>query len=726
MHVFDGTYGDAGPLIAWARKRIARGATDSAMTVLYIPGSGTAPQAQRVAKEVCAALVSADPALKERFRVESTRTGHNDIPQVFGWRLLVDPAAPLPGATRRSCGSGRSGELEALDETGEAVHASYAELEQDLASVGDESEDLVWPFATTKPTTPGKDRARGVVTYSRPTATDAKKAHPGTLKLAQMWKRLSGIKAGTYNYRLTTFGTRSAHGEGRAIDCYAKASVPAERMMAEAFIEWMQDNAVELQVSVIIWNKRIWAWHRRAQGWRHYRGNPPTDHIHVELSWEGALHPSPLFDTTPFSVTPYGQVVKAVGRGIGGVAGVRGMFEDEELEAEGFDTEGFTLELFEPESFEPESFELFEPEDLLLDLDAEEEAGGRWSAQEGPDLEEESDRGRGVVRRGAFRACAGKAQPGAKALAGQRTRWTGRKAGIYNCRATVFGSPSLHGEGRAVDCYARADDPAQRRQAETYVAWLTANAVELQVAVVIWNRRVWAWHLRNQGWRVYKGDPHTDHIHVELSWEGATTPSALFSTAPSGAATAPSPTLGPAPSPSPVPAPTPGKKATPAQFVQQYAALAADNLATHGVPVLVTLGQAALESGWAQRAAGFNFFGIKAKASDPSVTRRLWRTKEVLRTPNAKFPEVISVTPRADGRYDYVVRDWFRAYPSAREAFLGHGAFLRRNKRYAPAFQTTEPFAFASAVARAGYATAPTYESVLHNVMRTLQKAGAS
>ena len=486
MHVFDGTYGDAAPLIAWARKRIARGATDSAMTVLYIPGSGTAPQAQRVAKEVCAALVSADPALKERFRVESTRTGHNDIPQVFGWRLLVDPAAPLPGATRRSCGSGRSGELEALDETGEAVHASYAELEQDLASVGDESEDLVWPFATTKPTTPGKDRARGVVTYSRPTATDAKKAHPGTLKLAQMWKRLSGIKAGTYNYRLTTFGTRSAHGEGRAIDCYAKASVPAERMMAEAFIEWMQDNAVELQVSVIIWNKRIWAWHRRAQGWRHYRGNPPTDHIHVELSWEGALHPSPLFDTTPFSVTPYGQVVKAVGRGIGGVAGVRGMFEDEELEAEGFDTEGFTLELFEPESFEPESFELFEPEDLLLDLDAEEEAGGRWSAQEGPDLEEESDRGRGVVRRGAFRACAGKAQPGAKALAGQRTRWTGRKAGIYNCRATVFGSPSLHGEGRAVDCYARADDPAQRRQAETYVAWLTANAVELQVAVVIW------------------------------------------------------------------------------------------------------------------------------------------------------------------------------------------------------------------------------------------------
>ena len=194
VHVFDGTYGDAGPLIAWARKRIARGATDSAMTVLYIPGSGTAPQAQRVAKEICAALASAAPALQARFRVESTRTSHNDIPQAFGWRLLVDPAAPLPGATRRSCASGRSGELEALDETSQAVHASYAELEQDLASVGGESEDLVWPFGSTTSTTPGKDRASGKVTYSRPTATDAKKAQAGATKLAQMWKRLSGIK----------------------------------------------------------------------------------------------------------------------------------------------------------------------------------------------------------------------------------------------------------------------------------------------------------------------------------------------------------------------------------------------------------------------------------------------------------------------------------------------------------------------------------------------------
>jgi hypothetical protein len=142
----------------------------------------------------------------------------------------------------------------------------------------------------------------------------------------------------------------------------------------------------------------------------------------------------------------------------------------------------------------------------------------------------ESDRQRGVVRRGAFVRCSGRGQPGAKALAAQWTRVSGIKAGVYNCRSTVFGTPSLHGEGRAIDCYANVNNPTQRAQAEAYIAWLQANAVELQVAVVIWNRRIWSWHRRQQGWRRYKGNPHTDHFHVELSWEGALKPSQLLAT----------------------------------------------------------------------------------------------------------------------------------------------------------------------------------------------------
>jgi flagellum-specific peptidoglycan hydrolase FlgJ len=139
------------------------------------------------------------------------------------------------------------------------------------------------------------------------------------------------------------------------------------------------------------------------------------------------------------------------------------------------------------------------------------------------------------------------------------------------------------------------------------------------------------------------------------------------------------------------------------------------------VPVLVTLGQAALESNWGRSAPGNNFFGIRARESDPPETRQLLRTREVLSRPDVQFPEVISVTPRPDGRHDYVVRAWFRAYPSPAEAFEAHGRFLRDNHRYAAAFEhLDDPYAFARAVADAGYATAPNYYEILAVRMREL------
>ena len=179
--------------------------------------------------------------------------------------------------------------------------------------------------------------------------------------------------------------------------------------------------------------------------------------------------------------------------------------------------------------------------------------------------------------------------------------------------------------------------------------------------------------------------------------------------------------------PTPVPpAPTPsGQKLKPAAFVATFGPSARASQAKHGVPALVTLGQAALESGWGKSAPRFNFFGIKARASDPESTRQLLRTREVMSRPDAKFPEVISVTPRADGKYDYVVKDWFRAYPDAATAFDAHGAFLVNNKRYAKAFNfKDDPYAFADEVARAGYATGPDYASQLKAVMRMIEKAG--
>lgn len=167
---------------------------------------------------------------------------------------------------------------------------------------------------------------------------------------------------------------------------------------------------------------------------------------------------------------------------------------------------------------------------------------------------------------------------------------------------------------------------------------------------------------------------------------------------------------------------TPAGSSGAADFYRRYHEYAETSQTETGVPALVTLGQAALESGWGRHAPGNNFFGIKAKATDPPESRQLLRTREVLGRPDATFPEVISVTPRPDGRYDYVVRDWFRVYPSPAEAFIAHGKFLRNNSRYAPAFEhLDDPYEFARAVAAAGYATAPNYYDSLAARMREIE-----
>ena len=162
-------------------------------------------------------------------------------------------------------------------------------------------------------------------------------------------------------------------------------------------------------------------------------------------------------------------------------------------------------------------------------------------------------------------------------------------------------------------------------------------------------------------------------------------------------------------------------------FYAAYYSMAVQSEKETGVPALFTLAQAALESTWGGSAYGNNFFGVKARASAPEESRQLLKTREVLKTPDKKFPEVISVTKRPDGKYDYVVRDWFRKYSTAAAGFADHGKFLRDNSRYKPAFgHLDDPYAFADAVAAAGYATDPGYAKKLKGVMRELEGMGAS
>lgn len=139
------------------------------------------------------------------------------------------------------------------------------------------------------------------------------------------------------------------------------------------------------------------------------------------------------------------------------------------------------------------------------------------------------------------------------------------------------------------------------------------------------------------------------------------------------------------------------------------------------IPALATLSQAAIESAWGERTPGNMLFGIKAGASWTG-RRQLLTTREVLSKKDAKFPEIISITRRPDGLYDYRVKDWFRAYDTAAESFIDHGRFIMGQPRYKAAIGIHDPNQFADIVAKAGYATDPSYAKTWKQIIGSLSK----
>lgn len=164
-------------------------------------------------------------------------------------------------------------------------------------------------------------------------------------------------------------------------------------------------------------------------------------------------------------------------------------------------------------------------------------------------------------------------------------------------------------------------------------------------------------------------------------------------------------------------------KLTPCEFVSAYYSYAVETERKTGIDARFTLAQAALETGWGASAPGNLFFGIKARPGAPENKRQLLRTREILPTQQAKFPEILSVRPLALGKYEYIVRDWFRKYDTPEESFTDHANFFLENKRYAKALQArNNPYRFAEAIAQAGYATDPYYANTLKKLIQRIDR----
>jgi len=111
----------------------------------------------------------------------------------------------------------------------------------------------------------------------------------------------------------------------------------------------------------------------------------------------------------------------------------------------------------------------------------------------------------------------------------------------------------------------------------------------------------------------------------------------------------------------------------------------------YGVPVLVSLAQACLESNYGKAKNANNLFGIKAGSSWKGKTNTV-KTSESI---NGKMQSVTAT---------------FRAYPSYRESFLDYGALLKRNWSEAFSF-SGNPILFAEKLVSGSlkYATDPNY-----------------
>lgn len=99
----------------------------------------------------------------------------------------------------------------------------------------------------------------------------------------------------------------------------------------------------------------------------------------------------------------------------------------------------------------------------------------------------------------------------------------------YIVRDCDIGGPSEHHEGRAVDWMISAD--TQHELADDLFSWLlprdsfdNANALirRLGLMYIIWDHQIWRAYSPEDGWQRYDGsNPHTDHVHFSMSWDGA-------------------------------------------------------------------------------------------------------------------------------------------------------------------------------------------------------------
>ena len=121
-------------------------------------------------------------------------------------------------------------------------------------------------------------------------------------------------------------------------------------------------------------------------------------------------------------------------------------------------------------------------------------------------------------------------RPGVKKLAHLIRQTYGSDESIGTSRNACYTS-SEHNDGRALDWMIDTSNKKDMAKARAFLDWLLATdkagnksamARRLGVMYIIFNHRMWRAY-SPRGWGAYSGtNPHTDHIHFSLSYDGST------------------------------------------------------------------------------------------------------------------------------------------------------------------------------------------------------------
>lgn len=115
--------------------------------------------------------------------------------------------------------------------------------------------------------------------------------------------------------------------------------------------------------------------------------------------------------------------------------------------------------------------------------------------------------------------CSGGIKPGAKMLGDQIKEQFNTTYGGYACRANTANKKelSIHAVGRALDIMASG------AAGDEIANYLVTNASDLGVQRIIWNRTIWQISPSGPTSKAYSGpNPHTDHVHAEVTIATAT------------------------------------------------------------------------------------------------------------------------------------------------------------------------------------------------------------